>query len=126
MRMDDRVQTFQRIQVLLQEYTTLRAEVLSRYTAQFQAGGIAAIILLSIITLAATTKIYAFLILIVLDLGLFVVVILWIDVDIAKAARRLRRLEKQINFKAREELLKWESVYGLGGIVGKYILRWQE
>lgn len=124
--MDDSVKTFQRIQILLAEYATLRAELLSRYTAQFQSGGIAAIILLSIITLAAT-KNSSFLLLLVADAILFGAVMFWIDVDIAKAARRLRALEQEINTMAGEPpLLKWETFFGLGGIVGERYLRWKE
>ena len=124
--MDDSIKAFQRIQVLLHEYNTLRAEVLSRYVAQFQSGGIAAIVLLSIITLISNRGFNYWLgALIALDLVLYVAVLIWIDVDIAKAARRLKTLEQEINSLATgEPLLKWETVWGIGGILGKHILRW--
>jgi hypothetical protein len=124
--MDDSNNTFQRVQILLHEYNTLRAEVLSRYVAQFQSGGVASIVLLGIFTLIANLGFsYWFIGLVGLDLILFAAVLVWIDIDIAKAARRLRELEVQINSLAGgEALLKWESVWGIGGVTGKHILRW--
>jgi hypothetical protein len=125
--MDDSVKTFQRIQILLAEYATLRAELLSRYTAQFQSGGIAAIVFLGCVTLIANTGIWGLVGLIVLDLFLYLAVLFWIDVNIAKAARRLRALEEEINIMATgSPLLKWETLFGMGGVVGEHYLKWRE
>jgi hypothetical protein len=125
--MDDSVKTFQRIQILLAEYTTMRAELLSRYTAQFQSGGIAAIVFLGIVTLMANTGRWSFAGLIALDILIFLAVLFWIDIDIAKAARRLRALEAEINaMAAGTPLLKWETLFGMGGIVGERYLKWKE
>jgi hypothetical protein len=50
-----------------------------------------------------------------------------IAVGIAKAARRLRALEKEINDMAGDPpLLKWETEFGMGGIVGGRYLKWKE
>ena len=121
--MDDSIKDFQKAQILLHEYNTLRAEVLSRYVAQFQSGGVASIVLLGIFTLFANIGFsFWFLGLVVLDLALFGAVLIWIDIDIAKAAGRLREIETQVNALAGETLLRWENQYGLGGIVGKHLI----
>jgi hypothetical protein len=118
----------QRIQILLHEYNSLRAEVLSRYVAQFQSGGVTAIVLLGFLTLMANRGIHwSSVVLIVSDILLFLGVLAWIDVDITKAARRLRELEKEINDLAGgTPLLKWETEHGIGGLIGRPILKWIE
>jgi tetrahydromethanopterin S-methyltransferase subunit G len=121
--MDDSIKEFQKVQIILHEYNTLRAEVLSRYVAQFQAGGVASIVLLGVFSLFANQGFsYWYVGIGVLDGLLLGAVLFWIDIDIAKAAGRLREIETQVNTVAGETLLRWENKYGLGGIVGKYFV----
>jgi hypothetical protein len=60
--------------------------------------------------------------LIALDIFLWLAVLIWIDIDIYKAAWRLHQIETQVNELARETLLRWENQYGLGGVVAKYLI----
>jgi len=127
--MDDSVNTFQRIQILLAEYTTLRAEMLSRYAAQFQSTGSAALVFLGFVTLIANKGV-GFGLLIVLDVLIWLAALFWIDVNIATAAQRLRELEEEINTMATSSsLLKWEKFVWDGGRwwrFGERYLKWQE
>jgi hypothetical protein len=123
--MDDSIKEFQKVQILLHEYNTLRAEVLSRYTAQFQSSTVAVGAFVGLMLAASNPNIgfsWIIIILLVATGVLFGAVLFWIDVDIAKAARRLREIETQVNSLASDTLLRWENKYGLGGIVGKHFL----
>lgn len=123
--MDGSIKDFQKAQILLQEYNTLRTEVLSRYVAQFQSGGVTAIILLGIFNLFANQGFsWWYVGLVILDLGLYAGALIWIDTDIYKAAWRLREIEKQVNALGGETFLVWEHKYGLGGIVAKRLIAW--
>jgi ABC-type polysaccharide/polyol phosphate export permease len=118
--MDDCIKTFQRIQILLSEYNSVRAEVMCRYTAQFQSSGIAAVVLLAIITVISNhefNRVTGGLLL--ADLVIWLMVLLWIDVDISQMSQRLRDLEAIINSLASgEPLLRWETERGIDGVVG--------
>lgn len=122
--MDGASSQFQKIQILLHEYDTLRNEVLSRYAAQFQSTGVLAIIIIGLTTVLITqgAKI-TILVLIGITVMLYIGAQIWIDYDIAKAARRLREIEADVNSRAGETLLQWETVWGLGGKIRAAILK---
>jgi hypothetical protein len=99
-----------KIEILLREYDTLREEVMRRYDAQFQTIGMMAVVLVGL--LAALAAGISGAIIAALVAGAFVVFIfllLWADHDITKAAERLRELEGEINRRAGERLLRWET-----------------
>jgi ABC-type transport system involved in Fe-S cluster assembly fused permease/ATPase subunit len=122
--MDDSIKEFQKIQILLAEYSTLRTEVLSRYNAQFQSSAVLVTVFIGLTVLTSTNGLKPVLIaLMIVTALIFIAVLIWIDVDIAKAARRLRAIEADVNQRAGERLLVWETDTGLGGIVGRHILR---
>jgi hypothetical protein len=116
---------FKRAQILLHEYNALRAEVVSRYAAQFQSGSVAFVVLVPIVAFTIQTHEYF------LGGGLFLIdaicwalVLTWIDFDLKKLSASLKALEKQINGLAGgHQLLKWETEQGIGGVFAKRISR---
>jgi hypothetical protein len=108
-------ETFERIQILLQEYSTLRSEILTRTSNMYQliVGAPTAWIFLLEHRSNFTVFWLFFAILVVgcCILGWF------ISRDISKAARRLRELESDINRRANENLLVWETQWG-GDVTG--------
>jgi hypothetical protein len=124
--MDESIKDFQKIQILLHEYNTLRAEVLSRYSAQFQSSTVAVGALIGLMVAASNPGVgfnWLIILLLIATGPIYGGVLFWIDIDIAKAAKRLREIETQVNSLAGETLLRWENKYGLGGIVGKHFLK---
>lgn len=104
----------QRINILLKEYDTLRSELQQRTAAGFALVGIvvaAAGWSLSQ-TLARhyyTSAVVVFLIVCFLFFGPR-----FINVQIRRCAERVQRIEKRINFLAQDQLLEWESRWGMG------------
>lgn len=108
------------VNILLEEYRTLRAEIVARTTNGYQlltlVGGLPAALFLWInwkdpATLPATFWIVVFI------LGAaFVLLSFALYRDIILVARRLRELESKINDLAGTKLLEWETRGG-GGIV---------
>ena len=124
--MDESIKDFQKIQILLHEYASLRNELLSRYVAQYQSSAVLAVVSIGLITLWSRGDVIGSTSISLMGgtFFLYLVVLIWIDYDIAKAATRLRKLEKEINTRAGETLLTWETDWGLGGIIGRHVFRW--
>ncbi|MFA6054721.1 MAG: hypothetical protein WC769_05025 [Thermodesulfovibrionales bacterium] len=105
-------EAFPKIQILLQEYSTLRSEILSRTNNMYQ-----------LIVGAPTVLIFIlqnkshFWILFAILVAVSCLFSWLISRDISKAARRLRRLENDINFRAKDHLLEWETRWG-GNVTG--------
>ena len=124
--MDESIKDFQKIQILLHEYASLRNELLSRYVAQYQSSAVLAVVSIGLITLWSRGDVIGSTSISLMcgTFFLYLGVLIWIDYDIAKAATRLRKLEKEINGRAGETLLTCETDWGLGGIIGRHVFRW--
>jgi len=105
----------EKIKILLQEYTTLRKEIIAWTSHGFQ-------------MMSVGTALFAWVILIqtrgalfwpgvTIALIIFLLAIWFTLRDIKKAATRIRELENDINRRAGEELLVWESRWG-GAVTG--------
>jgi hypothetical protein len=99
----------QKIQILMAEYQSLRAEVLQRNTVLNQT-------IAAFGTLAVPIIAYVFFKSLLVGLALLAaapttVFVTWFIVDrqTRVLARRLRELERSINEKAGEQLLRWET-----------------
>jgi hypothetical protein len=103
---------FPGIQILLQEYSTLRSEILGRTNNIYQLiAGVPAVL---IFILQQQSHFLILLSILIATTGLFT----WlISRDISKAARRLRQLEREINRRAGDHLLEWETRWG-GNVTG--------
>jgi hypothetical protein len=114
-----------RAQILSYEYNALRAEVVSRYAAQFRAGSLALGILVPVVGFAfQTQRLFAGAVLFFVDIICACAVIAWIDFDLKKISARLKVLEAEINDLAGgPPLLKWEAEHGIGGVFAKRISR---
>lgn len=111
-----------KIEILLKEYDTLRAEMLQRFDNRFQ-----------FIVIIGAIGAYAFLkgkklpwnqVLIVIFASVSVIVIwFWIGYIAATQSRRISEIEKQVNKLAGQELMQWESYQIDNGIFHK-IYKW--
>ena len=106
------VSTEEKIKILLQEYTTLRQEIIARTSHGFQMLSVGAVLFSWIIL--TKTRDAVFWLILVFALSIFAVGIWFTWRDIEKAAKRIRQLEQSINNRAGEELLVWESKWGSG------------
>ncbi|MEA2416769.1 MAG: hypothetical protein QOI58_3426 [Thermoanaerobaculia bacterium] len=113
-----------RIHILLSEYSTLRAEIVSRTANGFTLTTIGITVLIWVLKELSTNSplhswLGAFTLLVVLGLGVFVNLR-----DITRAARRVKSLEHEINSRAGEHLLIWETLSGVatrkGGVVASF------
>ncbi len=110
-----------KIQILLAEYNTLRTELLNRHTAGFQMVAIGTAVLTWLAAQSIDAKF------LVLSVVFSIVMACWIWVlyaDIRRLGVRIRQLEEDVNRRAGEPLLIWESRWG-GNVVGiwKRLLR---
>ncbi len=106
----------EKVKILLQEYATLRSEILTRTSNMFQLFAIAASMLVWIIGRPVDLRFWLAIFILILA-GIF---FYWlISRDIKKAATRLRELEIDINRRAGEELLVWEIKWG-GDVTGYF------
>lgn len=111
---DDKIGTKEKIQILLAEYNTLRAEILQRNTVlnQFLIFSIATMLGL-VGGLAVAEKFAVSIGSFVLLTCMIVVVFRIVMSDTRRVANRIRQLEARINGLAGEKLLEWESEHGL-------------
>jgi ABC-type multidrug transport system fused ATPase/permease subunit len=115
----------QKITVLLYEYNSLRTELISRYTAQFQSIAALAIVLIGLITLGGNRGFSCAIILLIAGaIVVYLLVLLWIDIDIARLSREVRRIEADVNNRAGETLMRWETQRAIGGAVGTPLINW--
>lgn len=100
-----------KISVLMQEYATLRAEILVRIRIGFQLIAVAIAVvglLLNANTVGPSKTILAF------ACGAVLLTAIYCIFDgTTRIAARLRELEQEVNGRAGEELLKWETKYAL-------------
>jgi hypothetical protein len=121
-----------KIQILLQEYNTLRSEIVAKYPALISATAIGATALLLIVGffLKDSTTDSLWLVVALLAFGFLVYCYaVWTNLrDLLRCAQRVAQLEIAINRRAGEDLLEWENRWGGGqeglwGIATPFIRR---
>jgi hypothetical protein len=117
--MSNDIEQKDRIQILLTEYTSLRSELNARYSSGFVAIGwvtIAAVWLLGQLTQPKLGCAFW------IGLVILLVGALWslraIVFDVFNAARRVQEIEREVNDRAGERLLMWETERG--GLTAHY------
>lgn len=106
----------EKVKILLQEYATLRSEILTRTTNLYQLIAIGAWLFVWTMGQSLSARFWVALFTAVLIVSFFYRLI---SRDIDKAATRLRELEQDINFRAGEALLVWETRWG-GAVTGHW------
>lgn len=100
----------EKIKILLQEYATLRQEIIARISHGYQIMSVGTVLFAWIFI--TKTQGIPFWLAFVIALIIFLFAVWFILRDINKAAERIRELETEINSRAGEELLVWESRWG--------------
>lgn len=102
-----------RIQILQCEYAALRAEIVARTGFGFQTAGIALAGITWLMQQQLENRTWYFW-LIMAFVGLCFVVAIFVNArDISRAAQRIKELEHEINSRAGEHLLVWETLSGV-------------
>jgi len=102
------------VKILLHEYATLRSEILTRTSNLYQLIAVGAALFVWVMGQPLSVRFWVALVATLVVLASFC----WlITRDIHKAAKRLRELEKDINCRAGETLLVWETRWG-GAVTG--------
>jgi hypothetical protein len=116
-----------RIGILLHEYDSLRAEILSRYGAEFQVIAACAAYFVGLVTawLAGwqTDSPMTYVSLALLALVALIGLMTMSDTDVTRASWRIREIEARVNELAGERLLVWETYWGMGGGLGRLFAR---
>jgi hypothetical protein len=110
--LEDRVTQNQKIQVLLAEYSGVRSHIVARTTASIQG---VAIFIASLAILAPQFEIHPVTssILLVILAPILAVVAKFIHSDLYNEVEHVQRLEAEINRRAGEPLLTYETTYGI-------------
>lgn len=123
------VADFEKTQIILHEYDSLRAEIVQRSGYMFQLIEVAAVIGFGLIIIFTTDIKYRQKLLSKSTFGilfwsalsatiiLFVIALFGFHRDIEKSAARIREIETHINSTYGEELLQWETRWG-GAVTG--------
>jgi hypothetical protein len=113
----------QKISILLAEYNTLRAEVMAARSNVAQAAGIMSATLMAIFAFKYSTSMkgppllpWALLASAVIY---FAILLTWNEMNTRGFTSRLRELEEEIDKRAGERLMLWETDYGWGGMIFK-------
>lgn len=115
-----------KISIIMNEYNTLRDELISKNSNSSQlvgnAGIVAVTAIMAIITamphenLADYAALFIWILLVLLLFSMISLVsVLWLNYDTQRVSKRLRCIEEDINRRTGEHLLVWESQYGWGG-----------
>ena len=109
----------ERINILLKEYDTLRAEILQRTNAGFALVGVEVAAFTWLLTQCLTRGLRWWQWLILFLLALVFGCAAWkgqqfINVQIRRCAVRIWRIERWINYLAGDHLLEWETRWGMG------------
>lgn len=103
-----------KIQIILEEYKTLRAEIMQRHIAATQVFTVSGIAFVTIVGLAlANDSIFIGILLCLIVLFLVLVAALMHDNDVRIVASKLREIEAEVNRRAADKLLDWETSRGL-------------
>src|SRR5262245_32997097 len=111
----------QKITILLAEYNTLRNEVIAARANVAQAIGLVAVVLMGILGLIYSSngpgdpRILKFIF--VCAAGYLGFTLWWNEGNTRTFTRRLREIERDVNKRAGERLLLWETKFGWGSII---------
>ncbi|HLN37954.1 MAG TPA: hypothetical protein VK337_09245 [Xanthobacteraceae bacterium] len=119
-----------KISIVMHEYDTLRNEILLKYSTSVQLITQTFVVLVALlgalVVLLQATTILTTKALFLTSLSLtgaatvlVLISIVWLDYDTKRASGRLREIESQVNDRAGERLLLWETQYGWGGTFRK-------
>jgi hypothetical protein len=106
----------ERLQVLIAEYNTLRAEAIQRNSVLIQIMTVGGTVLTTILTASIAYGSWAIFTLVVVLSNVLLVAYKVIEFDILRFSVRLRALEEEINCRAGERLLIWETEQGLHAV----------
>jgi hypothetical protein len=101
-----------RIQILLSEYAALRAELVSRTGYGFQIAAVALVGITWSLQQPLSGRFWLFWVIMGIVAGCFVIAIFGNTRDITRVAHRLRDIEIEVNSRAGEHLLVWETLSG--------------
>lgn len=120
--MDSAISQFDKNQILLHEYDSLRGEIVQRWLGMQQQISIGVLVLLGVITVLFSNKIkhprdYILYGVLGVAVLIFIYAMWQVRRDTLKAAERVRQIEYEVHQRAGEELLQWETRWG-GGVTG--------
>jgi protein-S-isoprenylcysteine O-methyltransferase Ste14 len=111
----------QKVSILIAEYNALRAETLAARSYVAQAIGITAAVLMGVIAFTFSTNFsgpkWAPWSMAAVALAYLALTVVWNEINTRRFTSRLRALETDINARAGEQLLAWETKFGWGGLV---------
>lgn len=108
----DALSRIEKIQILMEEYKTLRAEILQHHSSGFQIYGVAGSAAVAITVLASAYSIVAgFILFLIFPLAIWFVA-KNAEFSVREAALQLREIEHQVNELAEDTLLRWETERG--------------
>ena len=108
-----------RIQILLSEYAALRAELVSRTGYGFQIAAVALVGITWLLQQQLSGRSWLFWVMMGIVVGCFAIAIFVNTRDLSRVAHRLKDIEHEVNSRAGEHLLVWET---LGGVVTRMSL----
>jgi hypothetical protein len=102
-----------RIQILLSEYAALRAEVVARTGFGFQIAAVAFALISWVFSTLLSERPWYFWIILAVIAACFAAAIFVNVRDLTRAANRLAQIEHEVNSRAGEHLLVWETLSGV-------------
>ena len=117
------LKTTEQIQILLAEYSTLRAEIIQRITWKIQLMTAAAAGIAIVGSTLLAGAIYTGVFLLFLVVVFFCTAILFIRRETSEVVDAIVKLERSINEMAGQELLSWETQKGLSAM--GHAARWR-
>lgn len=101
----------EKVKILLSEYTGLRAEIIAKTGHGLQVSGFVVTALSFLVAQTQswlTAYVVALIVLLVLVAGMLTIR------DVARASKRIRQIELDVNHRAGDKLLVWETDWGWG------------
>ena len=114
-----RLAEHQKITILLSEYNTLRAEVLTARTAVAQVIGLGIPVFTTLLGLGIyyNSRVWWIILLTILGVAWYVYYTLtWNEMNTRSYTARLRNIEQKINKLADEPIMIWETMHGWGSV----------
>lgn len=103
-----------RIQILLSEYSALRSEILGRTGFGFQLAAIAAAVITWLLRESLQNPLWYLWVVVIVGFVAAFGIAIFVNVrDLTRAANRVKELEHEINSRAGEHLLIWETLSGV-------------
>jgi uncharacterized membrane protein len=112
-----------KINIVLHEYDSLRDEIIQRWVGTQTDISVGVLVIIGVLTAVFSSGRITSAQIIVLGGVIFVGILIFgygmwqVDRDTRKAAQRLREIESEVNQRAGEEILKWETRWG-GAVTG--------